>query len=578
MPGAPLRCYSTRMTHAESEGASPAKSRHFLHHEIDADLASGRYQHVHTRFPPEPNGFPHIGHAKAICAVFGLAEEYGGKCNLRFDDTNPAAEEDRYVQAIQEDIRWLGFDWEERLYFASDFFEELYQWAVHLIETGYAYVDHSTLEEIRAGRGRRDRPQEPGTPSPYRDRPVEENLADFAKMRAGEFEEGDCVLRAKIDMAATNLLMRDPVLYRVQKAPHHRTGDRWKIYPTYDMAHGQCDALEGITHSLCSLEFANHRPLYEWLLEHLPVEHHPRQIEFARLNITHTVLSKRFLRALVEQGKVDGWDDPRMPTLRGMRRRGFTPASIRNFCNRIGMTRTQSMISLSWLEDELRKDLNAIALRRMAVLDPLKVVIENLPEGQSLPCEAVNNPEDESAGTRTIELTREVYIEREDFREEANRKFFRLKKGGYVRLRYGYIVHCHDVVKDASGEVVEVRCTYHPDSGAGQTPEEIGKVKGIIHWVSAQAGRSARVRLFDVLFTDPQPMQLEEGEDYMDKLNPESCVECPGAIVEPSLAQVEPGVPIQFERVGYFVREDTDAGLSFHRSVSLRDSRPKFDA
>ena len=564
-------------TAGDLPGEENSKPRHFIHHEIDQDLQAGRYPAVHTRFPPEPNGYPHVGHAKAICAVFGLAEEYGGLCNLRFDDTNPSAEEDKYVQAIQEDVRWLGFDWEDRLFFASDFFEELYGWAVHLIETGFAYVDHQTVEEIRAGRGRRDRPQDPGQDSPYRDRSVAENLADFAKMRAGDFAEGACVLRAKIDMAAPNLLMRDPVLYRVQNATHHRTGDRWKIYPTYDMAHGQCDALEGISHSLCSLEFTNHRPLYEWLLDHLPVERKPRQIEFARLNLSHTVLSKRFLRALVEKGLVTGWDDPRMPTLRGMRRRGFTANAVRNFCDRIGLTRANTTIELSWLEDELRKDLNVKAERRMAVLNPLRVVIENLPADTELPCEAVNNPEQEGAGTRSLALTREIWIDREDFREQANRKFFRLKLDGRVRLRYGYVIHCHEVKKDAAGAITELRCTYHPDSGQGATPAGMSKVKGIIHWVSAEHAVPARVRLIDALFVDANPMG-GEGEDYLDKLNPDALVELQNCQLETSLADAQVGVPYQFERVGYFVLDPDSgpqAGLIFNRAVSLRDNRPK---
>ena len=555
------------------------KHRHFIHQEIDKDLASGRYPAVHTRFPPEPNGFPHIGHAKAICAVFGLADEYGGLCNLRFDDTNPSAEEDVYVKAIQEDIRWLGFGWGECLYFASDFFEQLYAWAQHLIRTGFAYVDHQTLEEIRAGRGRRDRIQDPGTDSPWRDRSPEENLAEFEKMRAGDYEEGACVLRAKIDMGHKNLLLRDPVLYRIQNATHHRTGDTWKIYPTYDMAHGQCDALEGISHSLCSLEFENHRPLYDWLLEHLPVEHTPRQIEWARLNISYTVLSKRFLRTLVEKGEVSGWDDPRMPTLRGMRRRGFTPASIKNFCSRIGMTRTVSTIELSWLEDELRKDLNQSAQRRMAVLRPLKVVIENIEEGQRIPCEAVNNPEEENAGTRTLHLTREIWIDQEDFREEANRKFFRLKKDGRVRLRYGYVIHCHEVVKDDTGDVIEVRCTYDPESGDGKTPEGMGKVKGIIQWVSVGDAIDARVRLVDVLFTAPNPLAKKDDGDFLDSLNPDSMLELEGCKLEASLAQAKPLEPFQFERVGYFCLDEVETKAAgypvFNRSVSLRDNRPK---
>ncbi len=552
--------------------------RHFIQLEIDTDLKEGRYSKVQTRFPPEPNGYPHIGHAKAICADFGLAKEYGGVCNLRFDDTNPSAEEDKFVRAIQEDIQWLGFDWGDNLYFASDFFEQLYGFAQHLIRTGFAYVDHQDLETIRATRGNRSRPKDPGQNSPYRDRSPEENLELFEGMRRGDFEEGDCVLRAKIDMGAANHLLRDPVLYRIQKAVHHRTGDAWKIYPTYDMAHGQCDALENVSHSLCSLEFENHRPLYDWLLEHLPIEHQPRQIEFARLNISYTVLSKRFLKQLVEQELVDGWDDPRLPTLRGMRRRGYTPSSIRNFCSRIGLARTHSTVELGWLEDELRKDLNPVALRRMAVLDPVKVVIENLDEDENIACQAVNNPEDEAAGTREIHLCREIWIEREDFREEANRKFFRLKTDGHVRLRYGYVIHCHGVVKDDDGNIVEIRCTYNPDTGEGKTPEGMKKVKGIIHWVSAQDSLAATVHLYDTLFTTPNPMQNSEGGDFVERLNPDALVVKENCQLEKALGDAQVGQHFQFERTGYFVldpKAQAQGALIFNRAVSLRDNRPK---
>lgn len=561
----------------KSEDSAPER-RHFIQVEIDNDLKDGRYASVQTRFPPEPNGYPHIGHAKAICADFGLAEEYGGICNLRFDDTNPAAEEDKFVKAIQDDIRWLGFDWGDNLYFASDFFEQLYGFAQHLIRTGFAYVDDQDLETIRAGRGNRDRPGDPGQNSPFRDRSPEENLELFEGMREGKFEEGACVLRAKIDMGAANHLMRDPVLYRIQKANHHRTGDAWKIYPTYDMAHGQCDALENVSHSLCSLEFENHRPLYDWLLQHLPIEHKPRQIEFARLNITYTVLSKRFLKQLVERKLVDGWDDPRLPTLRGMRRRGFTPGSIRNFCSRIGVARTHSTVELGWLEDELRKDLNPVALRRMAVLDPLKVVIENIAEGESISCQAVNNPEDDAAGTREIQLRREIWIEQDDFKEEANRKFFRLKTDGFVRLRYGYIIHCHSVVKDEQGNITELRCTYNPDSGSGQTPEGHKKVKGIIHWVACDDSVPATVNLYDALFTTPNPMQDSDGKDFVERLNPEALVVKKVCRLEKALGDAKVEDHYQFERLGYFVLDSAHAdseGLVFNRAVPLRDNRPK---
>ncbi len=562
-----------------SDAKEPAKSRNFIEVEIDRDLADKRYDHVHTRFPPEPNGYLHIGHAKAICADFGLAAQYGGNCNLRFDDTNPAAEESAFVEAIQEDVRWLGFDWEERLYFASDFFDSLYAFAEHLIRSGDAYVDDSTVEEMRAGRGDRNHPDRPGTPSPYRDRPAEESLDLLRRMRAGEFPDGARALRAKIDMGAANLLLRDPVLYRIQHQSHHRTGDTWCIYPTYDMAHGQCDTFEGVTHSLCSLEFRNHRELYDWLRDRIPEElvpgaHRPRQIEFARLKLTHTLVSKRKLKTLVEEGVVDGWDDPRMPTLRGLRRRGYTPSAIRGFCERIGLARAGSTVELDWLEDSLRAELNRSAERRMAVLRPLKLTLTNLEVGQGLPCSADNNPEDENAGTRPLEVTREVWIDRDDFRLEANRKYFRLKPGGEVRLRFGYVVSCDEVVQGVDGEVLELRGTVHPETGGGKAPADGRKVKGVVHWVSAESAIEADVTVYEPLFSKEDP---EDG-DWQENVNPDSRTVLHGARLEASLGEAAPGAAFQFERVGYFV---ADAVLSkpgapvFHRAVGLRGGAKK---
>ncbi len=549
-----------------SENERP--SRHFIEVEIDRDLAEGRVQSVHTRFPPEPNGYLHLGHAKAICVDFGLATQYGGLCNLRFDDTNPSKEETRFVEAIQEDVRWLGFDWGERQYYASDFFEQLYGFAEDLIRAGDAYVDDLPVAEIRSQRGG---PGVPGTESPFRARSPEENLQLFRAMRAGEFPEGHCVLRAKIDMAHANLLMRDPVLYRILKAPHHRTGDAWCIYPTYDMAHGQCDAFEGVTHSLCSLEFENHRPLYEWLVQRLDVAARPRQIEFSRLNVTHTVLSKRRLVELVEEGHVDGWDDPRLPTLQGMRRRGYPAEAIRAFCARVGVTKVTSTAELSWLEDAVRSELNRTAPRRMAVQAPLRVVLTSIGEDEGIRCEAVDNPEDPSGATRPVELRREVLIERDDFLEDAPRKFFRLRPGGSVRLRYGPVITCDEVIKDDEGAVVELRCSHDPRTFGGVTPEGEKKVKGIIHWVAADTAVETALWSFEPLFMDPNPAALE---DWRQDLNPTSRVE--GTLwVEPAAAEGAPGETFQFERLGYYRADPAAESLRFLRTVTLRDTWAK---
>ena len=543
-------------------------SRHFIEVEIDRDLAEGRVEAVRTRFPPEPNGYLHLGHAKAICVDFGLAAQYGGLCNLRFDDTNPSKEETRFVDAIQDDVRWLGFDWDDRQYYASDFFEELYAFGEALIEAGDAYVDDLPVDEIRTQRGG---PGVAGTDSPYRSRTPEENLRLFRSMRAGEFDEGHCVLRAKIDMGHANLLMRDPVLYRILKAPHHRTGEAWCIYPTYDMAHGQCDAFENVTHSLCSLEFENHRPLYEWLVQRLDVPQRPRQIEFSRLNVTHTVLSKRKLVELVGEGHVEGWDDPRLPTIQGMRRRGYPAEAVRSFCSRVGVTKVTSTAELSWLEDEVRGVLNRTAPRRMAVLDPLRVVITTLGEAESATCEAVDNPEDEGGGTRRIELRREVLIERADFLEDAPRKFFRLRPGGSVRLRYGPVITCDEVVKDAEGNVIELRCSHDQRTFGGVTPEGEKKVKGIIHWVPEATATPVPLWTFEPLFLDPNPGALE---DWRGDLNPSS--RCEGtAMVEPAVAAADPGDLFQFERLGYFRADPASPTLRLLRTVTLRDSWAK---
>jgi glutaminyl-tRNA synthetase len=557
----------------DATSSKESRSLNFIEQIIEADRAAGKNDgRVHTRFPPEPNGYLHIGHAKSICLNFGLAKRYDGFCNLRFDDTNPTKEDVEYVNSIQEDVKWLGFDWEDRLYFSSDRFEELYQFAERLIQEGLAYVDSQNLEEMRANRGT---VTEPGTDSRDRSRSTDENLDLFRRMRAGEFEDGAHVLRAKIDMAHPNMLMRDPLLYRIRHAHHHRTGDQWCIYPMYDWTHGQCDSLEGITHSICTLEFETHRALYDWFIEKLGL-HHPQQIEFARLNLNYTVMSKRKLLELVEHKLVDGWDDPRMPTISGLRRRGFTPESIRAFCDRIGIARMNSVVDLSWLEQAIRDDLNTKAPRVMGVLRPLKVVIENYPEDQVDELEAANHPADESFGKRIVPFSREVYVEQDDFLEDAPRKYFRLSVGREVRLRYAYLVTCTGVVKDDDGNVIEVRCTYDPESKGGNAPDG-RKVKGTIHWVSAKHAVDAEVRLYDRLFGQESPDDVPEGQDWKDGLNPESLEVLVDAKLEPSLASAEPGARFQFERNGYFCvdQDSTSEKLAFNRTATLRDSWAK---
>ena len=564
---------------AEDEPSDPkddpkGEPKDFIRSIVAADVAAkkggGR---VATRFPPEPNGALHIGHAKAIALNFSIAEEFGGTCNLRFDDTNPGTEGVEHVEAIIEDVKWLGYDWGDRLFFTSNYFEQLYGFAVRLIEKGLAFVDDQDAEAMRANQGSLT---DPGTNSPWRDRSVEENLDLFQRMRAGEFEEGERVLRAKIDMASPVLTLRDPIMYRVQKSHHHRTGDEWPIYPMYDFAHGQSDAIEEITHSLCSIEFVGHRPLYDWFVEALEFEKKPRQIEFARLNLTHTVLSKRYLRKLVEGGHVSGWDDPRMPTLRGLRRRGYTPEAIREFCGGIGLTTRDNTIELARLEHSIRQDLNLRAPRVMGVLRPLKVVIENFPEDEVDELEAVNNPEDESMGMRKVPFSREIYIERDDFMEDPPKKFFRLGPGREVRLRYAYFITCVDVIKDADGNVTELRCTYDPETRGGDAPDG-RKVKGTLHWVSARHALPAEVRLYEPLFAEEQPGALDEGADILDQLNPDSLEVIEDARVEPSLAGAEPGLGCQFERLGYFcVDPDSTADqLVMNRTVTLRDTWAK---
>jgi len=542
----------------------------FIRDIVQADVESDRVGEVVTRFPPEPNGYLHIGHAKSICLNFGVAEEFGGRCNLRFDDTNPTKEEQEYIDGIKRDVRWLGFDWGEGLYHASDYFEQLYDWAVHLIRAGKAYVDDQTQEEMRASRGTLT---EPGTDSPWRGRSVEENLDLFARMRAGEFPNGARVLRARIDMAAGNINLRDPVLYRILHASHPRTGTDWCIYPSYDFAHGQSDAIEGITHSLCTLEFADHRPLYDWLLDNLPVPSRPRQYEFARLNLSYTLLSKRVLTGLVRGGHVDGWDDPRMPTLTGLRRRGVPPEAIRDFVKRIGVARADSLVDVAMLEASIREVLNRAAPRRMAVLRPLKVVIENYPEGQAEHLDAVNNPEDPAAGTRPVRFSRELYVEHDDFMEDPPKKFFRLAPGREVRLRYAYFITCREVVKDAAGEVVELRCTYDPETRGGNTPPDGRKVKATLHWVSAADSVSAEVRRYEPLFSRPDP----DAGNFAADLNPESREVLTGCRIEPAIAASNAGEPVQFERLGYFVRDpdSTPGNPVFNRTVGLRDSWAK---
>jgi glutaminyl-tRNA synthetase len=558
-----------------AEGESTG-SKDFVREIVDEHNRTGRYAgRVHTRFPPEPNGYLHIGHAKSICLNFGIAQDYGGLCNLRFDDTNPTKEEVEYVESIKEDIRWLGFSWDDREYYASDYFDQLYDWAEKLIQDGKAYVCDLNADEVREYRGTLT---QPGKNSPYRERSVEENLDLFRRMRAGEFPDGSRTLRAKIDMASPNLNMRDPVMYRILRSTHHRTGDKWCIYPTYDWTHGQSDSLEGITHSICTLEFENHRPLYDWYVEQLGI-FHPQQIEFARLNLTYTLMSKRRLLELVKEGHVRGWDDPRMPTISGIRRRGYTPESIRNFCKRIGVAKFDSTIDFGLLEFCVREDLNKRAARVMGVLRPLKVVIENYPEGQVEELEAINNPEDESMGTRKVPFSRVLYIERDDFREDPPKKFFRLAPGREVRLRYGYYLTCQGVVKDPkTGEVVELRCTYDPATRGGSSPDG-RKVKATIHWVSAEHAVPAEVRIYDSLFTKPNPYDLPEGGDWHDNLNPNSLETLSQAWVEPSVATAKPGDRFQFERLGYFcVDPDSRPGaLAFNRTVSLVDTWAKIE-
>ncbi len=561
------------MTTPESSAAS-----NFIREIVAEDVKTGKHQgRVSTRFPPEPNGYLHIGHAKSICLNFGLAQDHpGGTCNLRFDDTNPTKESMEYAEAIQADVRWLGFEWADRLYYASDYFEQLYQFAVQLITKGTAYVDSLSADEIRAYRGTLT---EPGKDSPYRTRSVRENLDLFARMRAGEFPDGAHVLRAKIDMASPNINLRDPTLYRIRHVPHYRAGTKWCLYPTYDYAHPLSDAIERITHSVCTLEFEDHRPLYDWVLDHVDVPSHPQQIEFARLNLTHTVMSKRKLLDLAEKGHVAGWDDPRMPTLKGLRRRGYTPEAIRAFCEHIGVGKRDAVVEMALLEHFIREDLNRRAPRVMAVLRPLRVVIDNYPEGRVEELEAVNNPEDPSAGTRMVPFSRAIYIEQDDFREIPPKKFYRLAPGQEVRLRYAYIIKCVGVVKDErTGEVVEVHCTYDPETRSGSS-QAGRKVKGTLHWVSAAEAKDAEVRLYDHLFLQPNPGDTPEGEDYTASLNPHSLERLPGCKVEPSLADRPPGSRFQFERQGYFcVDPDSSAGrLVFNRTVPLRDTWAKIE-
>ena len=546
----------------------------FVRDIVAADLAEGRIDSVVTRFPPEPNGYLHIGHAKSICLNFGIAAEFGGRCHLRFDDTNPVKEEQEYIDSIMTDVRWLGFDWGEHLYHASDYFEQLYAWAVHLIEGGKAYVDDLSAEEIREYRGTLT---EPGRPSPWRDRSVEENLDLFARMRSGEFPDGTRVLRAKIDMASGNINFRDPVMYRILHATHPRTGDAWCVYPSYDFAHGQSDAIEGITHSICTLEFQDHRPLYDWFIENLPVPSTPHQYEFARLNLTHTVLSKRVLLKLVKEGFVRGWDDPRMPTLSGIRRRGFPAEGLRDFAGMIGVARADSVVEIEMLEHAVRDVLNRTTLRRMAVLDPIKVVIENFPEGVAEELEVPNSPEDPDAGSRMVPFSRELWIERDDFMEDPPKKFFRLAPGREVRLRSAYFITCNDVVKDADGRVTELRCSYDPDTRGGSAPDG-RKVKATLHWVSAAHAVSAEVRLYDHLFASPFPGS--EGRDLFDDLNPDSETVITAARLEPALLDVPIGQTVQFERLGYFCPDpDSAPGAPvFNRTLTLKDAWARLQA
>jgi glutaminyl-tRNA synthetase len=559
---------------ASSDGGARPERGDFIRGIVAADLREGRHQTVVTRFPPEPNGYLHIGHAKSICLNYGIAREFGGRCHLRFDDTNPTKEEQEYIDAIEADVRWLGFDWGEHLYFASDYFEQLYKWAVHLIRTGKAYVDDLSADQIREHRGTLT---EPGRESPWRDRPAEESLDLFERMRAGEFPDGARVLRARIDMASGNINLRDPILYRILHAEHPRTGDAWCVYPTYDFAHGQSDAIEGITHSICTLEFQDHRPLYDWLIDNLPVPSRPRQYEFARLSLTHTVLSKRVLLRLVNEGHVRGWDDPRMPTMSGLRRRGFPAEGVRDFATMIGVAKADNVVEVGMLEHAVRDVLNRRALRRFAVLDPLKLVVENYPVGQVEQMDVANNPEDPAAGTRPVAFTRELWIERDDFMEEPPRKFYRLAPGREVRLRSAYFVTCREVVKDDDGRVVELRCTYDPATRGGAAPDG-RRPKATLHWLSAAHALPAEVRLYDHLFRSPYPGA--DGRDLLEDLNPDSETVLRGSLVEPSLAGLPVGETVQFERLGYFCPDPDSAtgALVFNRTLTLKDTWAKLRA
>jgi glutaminyl-tRNA synthetase len=576
MAGEPLEMGNTNNNSAGTDnGEAKPEPLDFIREIVAADLASGKHASTVTRFPPEPNGYLHIGHAKSICLNFGISiENEGGVCHLRFDDTNPAKEDVEYVDSIKEDVQWLGFDWGKNIYFASDYFEKLYGFAVELIQSGKAFVCELTLDEIAGHRGT---PTKPGTNSPYRDRSPGENLELFQRMRDGEFADGTRVLRAKIDMASPNLHMRDPVLYRIRKTLHHRTGNKWCLYPMYDFTHCLSDSIEGITHSLCTLEFEVHRPLYDWVLDNVAIDSRPRQIEFARLSLTYTVLSKRKLLTLVEEGRVNGWDDPRMPTVSGLRRRGYTPASIRSFCETIGITKFNSLTAVALLEHSIRQDLNDTTPRRMAVLRPLKVVITNFDEDKVEELEAANHPKDPEAGTRSVPFTREIYVERDDFMEEPPRKFFRLGPGREVRLRFAYFITCNEVIKNAAGEVTELHCTYDPETHGGSAPDG-RKVKGTIHWVSASHAFEAQVRLYDRLFTVEDPNKEDDGKTYLDHLNAESQEVIADAKLEPGLAKAEPGERFQFERLGYFCADagDSQAGKPvFNRTVTLRDAWAK---
>ncbi|PKO22591.1 MAG: glutamine--tRNA ligase [Chloroflexi bacterium HGW-Chloroflexi-1] len=548
-------------------------STDFIRSIVEEDLGTGKFGgRVHTRFPPEPNGYLHIGHAKAISIVFGIAEDYGGLCNLRFDDTNPVKEEAEYVEAIKNDIHWLGFDWGDRLYYASDYFEQLYEWAVQLIKAGKAYVDSLSADEVKEYRGAFGTP---GVESPYRNRSVEENLDLFERMRAGEFSDGAHVLRAKIDMSSGNMNLRDPVMYRILHATHHRTGDKWCIYPMYDFAHGQSDSIEGITYSLCDIAYEEHRPLYDWFIEQLGI-FHPQQLEFARFNLTYTILSKRHLSRLVREGHVRGWDDPRMPTLAGLRRRGYTPEAIRDCLNRTGVAKSPTTVDIALLEHCLRQDLNLRAPRVMAVLDPLRVVIENYPADRVEEVEAENNPEDPSMGSRRLPFSQVIYIDRDDFSENPPKKWFRLSPGAEVRLKHAYFITCREVVKDASGEIVELRCTYDPESRGGSTPDG-RRVRGTLHWVSASHALAAEVRVYDYLFAKPDPNDVPEGQNFTANLNPNSLRVLTGCLVEPGLAGQAPGSRCQFLRQGYYCLDpdSTPERLVFNQSVTLRDSWAK---